>query len=542
MRVIAATGVVVGVCAVVVVTAASAHATPTPLPSPVPGTSPSAPGDLPVPEGTGISFGIEDWITGQINSWFAGLVYLAIKPLLDLLAVTLLATPDVSGSGRVFDLWKATAAIANTGFVLLATVGAISAMGHQTVQTRYAVKEVLPRLFIAVLAANTSFLLCGKVIEIANALSKALLGQDFDGRRAAATLQTLIIAPGASQQIFYVLLALVAVVLLLLLLITFVMRAALVLLLTVASPLALACLALPYTEGLARFWWRAFTGLLLIQVTQSLTLVLAVRIFFNQDGRLLLGIVPTGQLVNLVLALCLLIILIRIPGWISRRIFAGVGGHSTIGRMVKYALAYKLTSPVLAALHLRPGGRRSSTPRAAGNVAAAHAMTGRTMASRALPALAAGPAGTAAAAGVTALTGTAASAARGGPGPAKHAPVSARRPVNPADWEAAPVKHAPSAPAVQGKYRRPPRPSGPVPPTTPVYGHPRETYYANGPAGLAQMYRLRTQNSPSRPARPQVPPVMFRPPVYPSQGVSGRPGDTGDHRTPRPNTTGDEGR
>ncbi|XVQ86485.1 conjugal transfer protein TrbL family protein [Microbispora siamensis] len=464
-----------------------------------------------MPEGTGIGFGIGDWITGQINSWFASLVYLAIKPLLDLLAVTLLATPDVSGSGRVFDLWKATAAIANTGFVLLATVGAISAMGHQTVQTRFAVKEVLPRLFIAVLAANTSFLLCGKVIEIANALSTALLGQDFDGRRAATTLQLLIIAPGASHQIFYVLLALVAVVLLLLLLITFVMRAALVLLLTVASPLALACLALPYAEGLARFWWRAFTGLLLIQVAQSLTLVLAVRIFFNQDGRLLLGLMPTGQLVNLVLALCLLIILIRIPGWISRRIFAGVGGHSTIGRMVKYALAYKLTSPVLAALHLRPNRRRSSTPQAAGNVAAAHAMT-----SRALPALAAGPVGTAAA-----TAGTAASAARGGPGPAKHAP---------------------SAPAVQGKYRRPPRPSGPVPPTTPVYGHPRETYYANGAAGLTQMYRLRTQNSPSRPARPPVPPVMFRPPVYPSQGVTGCPGDTGEHRTSPPNPTGDEGR
>ncbi|MEU8179123.1 hypothetical protein AB0C14_40215, partial [Microbispora hainanensis] len=296
--------------------------------------------------------------------------------------------------------------------------------------------------------------------------------------------------------------------------------------------LALACLALPYTEGLARFWWRAFTGLLLIQVTQSLTLVLAVRIFFNQDGRLLLGIVPTGQLVNLVLALCLLIILIRIPGWISRRIFAGVGGHSTIGRMVKYALAYKLTSPVLAALHLRPGGRRSSTPRLPGHVAAAHAM-----ASRALPALAAGPAGTAA---VTA--GTAAFAARGGSGPAKHAPVAARRPVNPADWEAAPVKHAPSAPAIQGKYRRPPQPSGPVPPTTPVYGHPRETYYANGPAGLAQMYRLRTQNSPSRPARPPVPPVMFRPPVYPSQGVAGGAHDAADRRTPPPNPTGDEGR
>ncbi|WP_433498510.1 conjugal transfer protein TrbL family protein [Sphaerimonospora sp. CA-214678] len=525
-HVVVAAAAVIGVCAVVaVVTATAAEAaapmpapSPVPMPSPVPVPSPSVSGDLPSTGGTGIGFGFGDWITGQINSWFANLVYLAIKPLLDLLAVTLLATPDVAGSGRVFDLWKANAAIANTGFVLLATIGAISAMGHQTVQTRYAVKEVLPRLCIAVLAANTSFLLCGKVIEIANALSTALLGQDFDGHRAAATLQLWIIAPGMQHQIFFILLALVAVILLLLLLVTFVMRAALILLLTVASPLALACLALPYTDGLTRFWWRAFCGLLLIQVAQSLTLVLAVRIFFNQDGRLLLGIAPTGQLVNLILALCLLIILIRIPGWISRRIFAQTGGRGwMVTRMIKYALAYKLTSPVLNALHLGRGGRgRASRSSGAAGSVAAHAMAGKAIAGRALPALAA--------------AGSAAAAARGGAGPVKHAPVSARRPVNPADWEPAPVKHAPSAPAVQGKYRMPPRPSAPVPRTTPVYGYPREAYYANGPAGLAQMARLRNPSTPPPTSGQSARPIV--PPGAPTPGSVDWPENPGARRKP----------
>lgn len=468
--------------------------------TPAPSPSPSELGDVPLPASPGFGFQIGDWINGQINSWFANLVAMAIKPLLELLAATLLATPDVSGSGRVFDLWKANAAIADAGFVLLATVGAIAAMGHGTVQTRYAVKEVLPRLCVAFLAANTSFLICGKVIELSNALSTALLGQDFDARRAAMTLRFLVIVSG-DQEIFYVLLALVAVVLLIVLLISFVMRAALVLLMVVAAPLALACLALPYTDGLARFWWRAFTGLLLIQVAQSLTLALAVRIFFNQDGRLLLSIAPTGQLINLVLALCLLIILIRIPGWISRRIFAQTAGRgSAIIRIIKYALAYKLTSPVLNALHLgrgRGGGRGSGASR----TAAASAMT-----SRVLPAVAGGPAGTAAA-GVA----TAASVARGGAGPIKHAPVAARRPA----------QSGHSRPASQA--------SRPISKNTPVYGYPRETYYANGPAGLGQLYWLRNQNSPSapRPARSPVPPVVFRPPVYPASGPIDRPENPG---------------
>ncbi|MFC5814152.1 conjugal transfer protein TrbL family protein [Nonomuraea harbinensis] len=483
---------VIGVLAAMA--AAAEAATPTPSPSPSDAVV------APLPESPGFGFGIGDLIADQINSWFAGLVTMAVKPLLDLLAVTLLATPDVSGSGRAFDLWKANAVIADAGLVLLATVGAIAAMGHETVQTRFAVKEVLPRLCVAFLAANTSFLICGKVIELANSLSTALLGQDFDGRRAMATLRFLVIVP-SQQEIFYILLALVAVVLLILLLIAFVMRAALVLLLVVAAPLALACLALPYTDGLARFWARAFGGLLLIQVTQSLTLILAVRIVFNQDGRLLLGLTPTGQLVNLVLALCLLIILVRIPGWITRRIFAQTAGRgSTITRIIKYALAYKLTSPVLNALHLgrsRRGGRASGAARGAAVSA---------MASRALPAIAGGPAGAGAAGAATAT-----SAARTRAGAAKSASVAARRPGQP-------------APAVQGKYR----PSGqaPVPRNTPVYGYPRETYYANGPAGLAQMYWLRNQNSPSAPG-------ASRPPVPPASNAAGRPNPSQAGRTPR---------
>lgn len=483
---------VAAIAAAVLGIAAVASAEPTPSPSPS-----RAPEDL-IPANPGVTFGIGDWITKQVNAWFAQLAALAVKPLLTVLASTLLATPDYSTSGRVFDIWKSTAAIANSGFLLLATIGAITAMGHQTVQTRYAVKEVLPRLGLAVLVTNVSFQICGKAIEFANALSFALLGGDFDADRAATSIRTLIVLPGNSQ-IFYTLLELVAVILLVLLLVTFIMRSALVLLLVVGAPLALACHALPYTNGVARFWWRAFSGLLLIQVAQSLTLTLAVRIFFNQDGRLLLGIAPTGQLVNLLLAICLLIILVRIPSWISRSILIGGGRSSAFTRIVKSVVAYKLTAPLLAGLHLgrgrQGGGRKAITSAAAGRVVAGAI---------------GGPAGSLA---TTAIT--AASASSAGPRPIKHAPTGAVRPVRAEDWEPAPVKHAPTAPAIQGKYRPTPKRKPPVPATTPVYGYPRETFYARGPAGLGQMMTLQARaqqtgnttkgTSPAqRPAQPIV--------------------------------------
>ncbi|TMR96804.1 conjugal transfer protein TrbL family protein [Nonomuraea basaltis] len=343
-----------------------------------------------------ISFGFGDWLIKQINSWFAHLAASAIKPLLDALAVTLLATPDVSSSGRVFDLWKVTAIMADSAFLLLATIGAVIAMGHQTVQTRYAVKEVLPRLAMAMLASNMSFPICGKLIQLANGVSTALLGQDFDAERATTQLRQLILPPSNSQ-IFYILLELVAIVLLILLLVSFVMRSALVLLLVVAAPLALACHALPHTDGVARFWWRAFTGLLVIQVAQSLKLVVAVRVFFNQDGRFLLGLAPTGQLVNLVLALCLLIILVRIPSWIQRRIFVQ-GNRSMILRIFKYAVVSKLTMPVLKAMHLGKGGSGGGKGRV--GKAATRAVAGKVIAGTI-----GGPAGTAAATTAVAVRG-----------------------------------------------------------------------------------------------------------------------------------------
>jgi len=47
------------------------------------------------------------------------------------------------------------------------------------------------------------------------------------------------------------------------------------------APLALACHGLPQTEGVARWWWRAFAGILAIQAAQALVLVAAVRVFLS---------------------------------------------------------------------------------------------------------------------------------------------------------------------------------------------------------------------------------------------------------------------
>jgi len=301
-----------------------------------------------------------------ITSWFAGLVTSAAGPLFALLGRTLLATPQLGGLPAVHSLWTGSLAIADTGYVLLVLAGGIIVMSHQTLQTSCAVKEIAPRLVIGFLAANLSLLLAGKAIAVADGLSAALAGQGLDPAAAGAMLRSLIERVLATGGVFFVLLALFAVALVLVLTLIYVARLMLTVVLIAIAPLALACHALPQTEGIARWWWRAFTAILAIQAAQAVVLVAAARLFFTEQWASLVAGAAGGPgnalAFDAIQLLCLLYILIRIPFWIGRRV--GSGGRSPLRSAVRFVVAavvLRRIAPVLSGRGgSRPrGGRRS---------------------------------------------------------------------------------------------------------------------------------------------------------------------------------------
>ena len=78
----------------------------------------------------------------------------------------------------------------------------------------------------------------------------------------------------------------------------------------------MACHALPQTEGMARWWWRAFTGVWAIQAAQAVVLVAALRLFFTEQWvSLITGAAgpQNATAFDAIQLLCLLYILIRIP-------------------------------------------------------------------------------------------------------------------------------------------------------------------------------------------------------------------------------------
>ena len=269
-----------------------------------------------------------------IDAWFRGVVEDALNPLLDLVGKTVLATPQVTSQDRVGEIWLISLAIADGLLVLFLLAAGALVMTHETLQTRYALKDALPRIAFAAITANASLALSAQMITAANGLAAGFLAGGVDPEQASLQLKHFILAAVSGAGIFVVLLGLVAAALAVVLLVLYVVRAAVVLILIAGAPLLLLTHALPQTDGLARLWWRGMTAALGIQIAQALVLATAMRVFFSSGGREALGLSVTGNLIDLLVCLCLFWILVRIPFWAKDLAFSG--GRSQVVQLARY--------------------------------------------------------------------------------------------------------------------------------------------------------------------------------------------------------------
>ncbi|WP_307813710.1 hypothetical protein [Streptomyces sp. N35] len=312
----------------------------------------------------GFNFGplldVPGMIVNAVTAFLGMLLEQLMKPIRELLADTLLSTPDVTEQGPIKAMWTGSMAIAAGIYVLFVTAGGITVMGYETVQSRYALKQILPRLLIGMVAAALSLTVIGKAIELANALSHAVMGTDMTdaGKGLVERVIPFALFGAPGLKLYLLLLAVVTVVLILAVLIGYIIRVAVIALLAVAAPLALACHAHPVTDGVARMWWRALAGCLTIQVAQSMTFVVALKMFYA-PGATLLGFPKPSQLGTMLAGLALFWILFKIPGWCLRHVFhTGSSVFGPLG-MVRSAVQWRLMSRAVSSV---PGlGRGGGT-------------------------------------------------------------------------------------------------------------------------------------------------------------------------------------
>jgi hypothetical protein len=319
-----------------------------------------------------------------INDWFRDLVRTGLESTLDLLANSILSTPDLTTLPAIASTWASVQVIANTVFVLFILAGGIIVMSHESLQSRFALKEILPRIVVGFAAANVSLSLVSQGIQFANALSAGLVDGAASTQDVINALKAVVLATIATDGIFRLLLETILDVLIIVLLVVWIGRMIATAVLTTAAPILLACHATPYTEGLARWWWRAVIGLLTVQAAQALTLVVAMKAFFQaadstQSGG---GWLAAGSgIMALLVFLVLIYIEIKIPFWVFRMVW-GTSGGSMLGSLVKVAVMGKVLGMLglgrgshraVGLSRAASGSRRSVTPEAAHRAAGAKA-------------------------------------------------------------------------------------------------------------------------------------------------------------------------
>ncbi len=269
---------------------------------------------------------------------FAGVVDAALVPALDLFGQTVLATPTLDQLPGVSDLWNNNWQIALACYVLFIIVAGILLMAHESVQTRYSLKEIAPRIVLGFLASGLSLFAADKAIRLANGLAQAVLGQGVAPGQLGDNLQEDMAALGTGS-LFVILIGLALTVVALGLLVVYVIRVCVTIMLLISAPLFLMCHALPHTDPIARWWWRSVGLVLAIQIAQSLALVVAIRTVLTAGVRLFSA--PITSFGLLIVALAVFWILFRIPFWLLRGIRGGGGRRSLLGSMVRAVIAYK---------------------------------------------------------------------------------------------------------------------------------------------------------------------------------------------------------
>ncbi|WP_239486495.1 hypothetical protein [Micromonospora humidisoli] len=355
--------------------AGPAHAEPIPLPA-VPAAPPTTevpdsgarpPGAATVPSATpaptpGPALGRPSYdddpawydIGGQVRTAVVDLVVWAaeqaLQPVLEALGNSWLSTPDLTGNEHVRAFWTTSLIAANGVFVLFIVANGFLVTTRETLQTRHGLKQVLPRIAVGAVLANSSMIIGQKAIEATNALTVALAGNSVDGPAAATAIRQITDDALRGQGFLMVLLVIAVVVMCLLLEFTFVLRlAALVILLGIA-PAALICHASPLTEGLAQLWWRAFLACLGLQLAQAVVVMATVKVFLTPAGPTVLGVPSTGNgLLGVVVCLTMLWLLIKLPGWMRQFVLGPLGQSNGRGLLRQLVRAFVMTKTLGAA-------------------------------------------------------------------------------------------------------------------------------------------------------------------------------------------------
>jgi hypothetical protein len=308
-----------------------------PAHAPVQHTSVSASASQPVPEGTTFSgsgealprtptipafcapFDVNCWL-GQAAQWIAQNIFNVLQPLVDAVnqsSLNFITQTPPAGTYQnptviQFTTWSI--GVVNAAVAIFIVIAGYNIMiARQIGAESYELMEFLPRLALAVLAANFSLFFIRLFIDLENALnldvihlfsltilSNTIVGI-FHGNLLGAGLLTFV-------------LVIVLGVMDLLVAWQMLLRLALLILLIVLAPLAFLCGALHQTQGYLRLWISTFAATVFIQFVQVSALAIGSTLISYVTAANLFNL--GGSLLSIITSAAVLYLVLRIPGMI----------------------------------------------------------------------------------------------------------------------------------------------------------------------------------------------------------------------------------
>ncbi|MCG5446234.1 hypothetical protein NIE79_004802 [Micromonospora sp. NIE79] len=333
---------------------------------------------------------MDDWLVGQLINpvigWFAATILGALNVLWDLLAATVFVSPDVTRLPQVTAFADTSLAIVNTCYVMAFLWVAIVVMGRDTIQSRVGPGDLIPRLVIGLIAANFAIPICSTAIELVNALTAALTGQDITApgslQQLRATTAAALSGQTGTSPVGFLLLLIGGLIVVLLgtLVVQWIIRLGLLVIAVGVAPIALALHGTAQTEGAAKLWWRTLLGCLGTVTVQAVALHTTLTIFLAPDANLpVLGLPgDPGAVMNLLIVVCLLLGVVKIPALMSR--YVTQSRPNPMGTILRVVLVQQLTRGLSRAV-----GSRGGTARAVGGRGGGPGMTGGGAAPRPWP-------------------------------------------------------------------------------------------------------------------------------------------------------------
>jgi hypothetical protein len=263
----------------------------------------------------------------NVMQWLLGLITGAFTAVFSAVKTMLVSTPDITRLPQVQTITDRSVTVIDIVFVLaFLAAGALIMVGGGDEKSRYTVKTLIPRMIVGFVAAHFSPLFCSQIIQLADAIATALAGGSPDRLDALTAVEQQITAgdSGSSVLLFAVLAAIIT-VLFTGVAFSFVTRLAVLVIIAITGPLALACHAIPGLDAAAKLWWRSLAGCLAIPMLQVLALQSGETILLDPHAQKLLFGIRAAGLLNLLIVITLLWITVKIPGLVRKNVMRSTG-------------------------------------------------------------------------------------------------------------------------------------------------------------------------------------------------------------------------